>query len=82
VADARVHPRALLGGKDADMAAEAVDAMARSLFARPLGEATRRVILAQGGAGATDSMSAGAPPVVDVPKVLALMLGAPEFQRR
>ncbi len=82
VADARVHPRALLGGKDADMAAEAVDAMARSLFARPLGEATRRVILAQGGAGAADAMSAGAPPVVDVPKVLALMLGAPEFQRR
>jgi uncharacterized protein (DUF1800 family) len=82
VADARVHARALLDGKDADMAGDAVDTMARNLFARPLSETTRRVVLAQSGGGSTDATSEGAVPVANLPKVLALMLGAPEFQRR
>jgi len=82
VADARVHARVLLDGKDADMAGEAVDAMARNLFARPLSDTTRRVVLAQSGGGSTDATPEGTVPVANLPKVLALMLGAPEFQRR
>jgi uncharacterized protein (DUF1800 family) len=82
VADARVHARALLDGKDADMAAEAVDTMARNLFARPLSESTRRVVLAQDGGDSMDATTGGTAPVANLPRVLALMLGAPEFQRR
>lgn len=82
VADARVHARALLDGKDADMADEAVDTMARNLFARPLSDATRRVVLAQSGGGSNDTAPEDTTPVANLPRVLALMLGAPEFQRR
>ncbi|MEY4487518.1 MAG: hypothetical protein RIQ79_26 [Verrucomicrobiota bacterium] len=82
VADARVHVRTLLAGKDADMAEEAVDSVARNLFARPLSDSTRRVVLAQSGADATEKTGGMPPPVADLPKVLALILGAPEFQRR
>jgi len=82
VSDARVHARTLFAGKDADMAEEAVDAITRNLFARPLSDSTRRVVLAQSAADSSDE-NAGAPPAVaDLPKVLALILGAPEFQRR
>jgi len=78
VADARVHPGVMLGDKDADMAEEAVDALSKNLFARPLSEATRRVVLGQ----SVGAVPAGATPVADLPRVLALILGAPEFQRR
>jgi hypothetical protein len=56
--------------------------MARNLFARPLSESTRRVVLAQGGGDSMDATTGGTAPVANLPKVLALMLGAPEFQRR
>jgi hypothetical protein len=54
-----------------------VDAISDSLLGAPPGANTRRVLLAQ----AAPSVG-GETAVPDVTKILALLLGSPEFQRR
>lgn len=77
VADARVDARALVAGANPDRPEEVVNALAAKVLGAPPSATTRRVLLEQA-APATD----GATGVPDVPKLLALMLGSPEFQRR
>ncbi len=77
VADARVAVRPLLGEADPDRAEAVVDALSNSLLGAPPSANTRRVLLAQA-APSRDGETA----VPDVTKVLALLLGSPEFQRR
>ncbi len=77
VADARLDVRPLLGAANPDKADAVVNAIADSLLGAPPSANTRRVLLAQ----AAPSV-AGETPVPDVGKVLALLLGSPEFQRR
>lgn len=77
VADARIDVRPLLGTANPDKPDAVVDAISRSLLGAPPSQGTRRVLLTQ----AAPSV-AGATAVPDVGKVLALLLGSPEFQRR
>lgn len=77
VADARVEVRPLLGEANPDRADAVVNAIAESLLGAPPSENTRRVLLTQA-APSRDGETA----VPDVTKVLALLLGSPEFQRR
>lgn len=77
VADARVDARKLLGTANADRPEEVVSALAESVLGRQPSAGTRRVLLEQ--AAPTRE---GATAVPDVPKLLALLLGSPEFQRR
>ena len=77
VADARVDERKLLGDANPDRPDEVVSALSRKVLGFEPSAATRRVLLEQA-APARD----GATAVPDVPKLLALLLGSPEFQRR
>ncbi len=77
VADVRVDARPLLGDANPDRPKEVVAALSRSVLGRIPGATTSRVLLEQA-APATD----GATAVPDIPKLLALLLGSPEFQRR
>ncbi len=77
VADARVDARKLLGAANADRPDEVVSALAENVLGRQPSASTRRVLLEQ----ASPSLE-GATAVPDVPKLLALLLGSPEFQRR
>jgi uncharacterized protein (DUF1800 family) len=77
VADARVDVRRLLGAANPDRPNEVVDAVAGNLLGGPPSANTRRVLLAQ----AAPSIE-GETAVPDVTKVVALLLGSPEFQRR
>ncbi len=77
VADARLDPRRLLADAPTDRPDALVDHLARDLFGAPPSDNTRRVLLAE----AAPSRE-GETAVPDVPKLLALMLGSPEFQRR
>ncbi|HEU5080476.1 MAG TPA: DUF1800 domain-containing protein [Opitutaceae bacterium] len=77
VPETRPQVRRLVEGVNPDQPAALVDAIARNMFARDLSASTRRVVLAQGAPSREGEMS-----VPDVPRVLALMLGSPEFQRR
>ncbi len=77
VADLRVDARKLLGGANPDRPDEVVSALAANVLGRQPGEGTRRVLLEQAAPAGE-----GATAVPDVPKLLALMLGSPEFQRR
>ncbi len=77
VADARVDMRRLLGEANPDRPDEVVDAVARNLLGGPPSANTRRVLLAR----AAPSIE-GETAVPDVTKVVALLLGSPEFQRR
>jgi uncharacterized protein (DUF1800 family) len=77
VADARVDARNLLGTANADRPEEVVSALAGNVLGRQPSAGTRRVLLEQ----AAPSRE-GATAVPDVPKLLALLLGSPEFQRR
>lgn len=77
VADARVDARKLLGTANADRPEEVVSALAENVLGRQPSAGTRRVLLEQA-APARE----GATAVPDVPKLLALLLGSPEFQRR
>ena len=76
VADARVDARKLLGGANSDRPDEVVSALASNVLGRQPSESTRRVLLEQA------APAQGATAVPDVPKLLALLLGSPEFQRR
>lgn len=77
VADARVAMRPLLRDASIDDPAAVVGTMAGSLLVGSLSPATRRILLEQGApAAATDHT------VVAPPRILALLLGSPEFQRR
>ncbi|MCF7688420.1 MAG: DUF1800 domain-containing protein [Cephaloticoccus sp.] len=77
VPDVRVAVGPLLGGASTDDPAAAVDAMASRILAGGLSLTTRRILLEQGGtASDTEHM------VVHAPRLLALLLGSPEFQRR
>ncbi len=77
VADARIDVRRLLGSANPDRPNEVVDAVAQNLLGAPPSANTRRVLLAQ----AAPSIE-GETAVPDVTKVVALLLGSPEFQRR
>ena len=77
VADARIDTRRLLADAPTDGPDALVDHIARDLFGAPPSDNTRRVLLAE----AAPSRE-GETAVPDVPKLLALMLGSPEFQRR
>ena len=77
VADARLDPRALVGAANADRPEELVSALAAKVLGAEPGPGTRRVLLAQAAPA-----EGGATAVPDVPKLLALLLGSPEFQRR
>ena len=77
VADARVDVRPLLGEANPDRPDAVVDAIADNLLGAPPSANTRRVLLAQ----AAPSV-AGETAVPEVTKVLALLLGSPEFQKR
>ena len=77
VADARLDVRPLLGEANPDKPEAVVDALSDALLGAPPSANTRRVLLAQ----AAPSV-AGETPVPDVTKILALLLGSPEFQRR
>jgi uncharacterized protein (DUF1800 family) len=77
VADARVEPRALLGTANPDRADEVVDVLAANLLGHAPSAKTRQVLLSQ--AAPAD---AGAVAVPEVPRLLALLIGSPEFQRR
>jgi len=77
VADARVDSRRLIGSANADRPDEVVAALSSSVLGRGPSEGTRRVLIEQA-APARD----GATALPDVPKLLALLLGSPEFQRR
>lgn len=77
VADVRVDARPLLGDANPDRPKDVVAALSRSVLGRIPGATTSRVLLEQA-APATD----GATAVPDIPKLLALLLGSPEFQRR
>ena len=77
VADARVDPRKLLGDANADRPDAVVAALAEKVLGAQPSPGTRRVLLEQA-APARD----GAAAVPDIPKLLALMIGSPEFQRR
>jgi uncharacterized protein (DUF1800 family) len=77
VADARVDARKLLGAANPDRPDEVVAALAENVLGRQPSAGTRRVLLEQAA-----SAREGATAVPDVPKLLALLLGSPEFQRR
>lgn len=77
VADAKVKPRALIPGADPERPEAVVSALSRAVLGREPSPSTRRVLLEQ----AAPSRE-GEPTLPDVPKLLALMLGSPEFQRR
>ncbi len=77
VADARVDVRRLLGDANPDRADAVVDALAANLLGRAPSANTRKVLLAQ----AAPSLN-GETAVPEIPKMLALLLGSPEFQRR
>jgi hypothetical protein len=77
VADARVDVLPLLGEANPDRPDAVVDAISESLLGAPPSANTRRVLLAQ----AAPSL-AGETAVPDVTKILALLLGSPEFQKR
>jgi uncharacterized protein (DUF1800 family) len=77
VADARLDVRPLLGDANPDRPDAVVDALSARLLGTPPGAGTRRVLLAQGAPSVN-----GETAVPDVTKILALLLGSPEFQRR
>lgn len=77
VADAKVDPRPLMTGANPDKPKEVVASLSRSVMGRLPGTATGRVLLEQAAPSAD-----GATAVPDIPKLLALILGSPEFQRR
>jgi len=77
VADARVDVRPLLGDVNPDRADAVVDALSANLLGRSPSANTRKVLLAQ----AAPSLN-GETAVPEIPKMLALLLGSPEFQRR
>jgi hypothetical protein len=76
-ADARVDVRPLLGDVNPDRADAVVDALSSNLLGRSPSANTRKVLLAQ----AAPSLN-GETAVPEIPKMLALLLGSPEFQRR
>lgn len=77
VADAQLDVRTLLGNANPDKPDAVVNAIAAHMLGGPPSPNTRRVLLAE----AAPSI-AGETAVPDVAKVLALLLGSPEFQRR
>ena len=77
VADARMDVRPLLGEADPDRPDAVVDALSTRVLGRTPGANTRKVLLERA-ASAAD----GGTPVPEIPKLLALLLGSPEFQRR
>lgn len=84
VADASANLPALLGEADPHDANAMIDALAGHLLGGPPSEATRAVLLREGagqgaGQGAADASEAALP---SLPRLHALLLGSPEFQRR
>lgn len=77
VADAKVDARTLVGGANPDRPEEVVSALAKRVLGGEPSASTRRVLLQQAAPA-----EGGATAVPDVPKLLALLLGSPEFQRR
>jgi uncharacterized protein (DUF1800 family) len=77
VADARLAGPGLRGLADADDPEAVIDGLARAVLGRPPSAATREVLRQQ-----TTATSGVETPVVDGRKLLALLLGSPEFQRR
>jgi uncharacterized protein (DUF1800 family) len=77
VADAKVYPRSIAADVDPERPEELVSALARAVLGSEPGASTRRVLVEQ----ATSSRE-GAAALPDVPRLLALILGSPEFQRR
>ena len=66
-----------IGAANADRPDEVVSALAENVLGRQPSASTRRVLLEQAA-----PVREGATAVPDVPKLLALLLGSPEFQRR
>ena len=77
VADARVDIAPLLASADADQPEAVVSALANSVLGHAPSEGTLKVLCAQ-----IATRAEGAPATVDSRKLLALLLGSPEFQRR
>lgn len=77
VADAKVKPRSLAPGAEPERPEEIVSALSRAVLGGEPSPSTRKVLLEQ--AAPSRDGAAGLP---DVPKLLALILGSPEFQRR
>ncbi len=77
IADARVNMRPLLAGTNPDHPNAAISTLARSVLGREPSDSTRKVLLAQAAPSRDGEMA-----VPDVPKLLALLIGSPEFQRR
>jgi uncharacterized protein (DUF1800 family) len=77
VADARVDIAPLLASADADQPEAVVSALANSLLGHAPSEGTSKVLRAQ-----IATRAEGSPATVDSRKLLALLLGSPEFQRR
>jgi uncharacterized protein (DUF1800 family) len=77
VADARINARPLVAGSSPDQPEAVISALARSMLGREPTDSTRKVLLAQAAPSRNSPMSAS-----DLPKLLALLLGSPEFQHR
>ena len=76
VSDVTVKPQTLLAGVDADQPKAALERLSQAILHGEMGDRTRETILKgllpQGAEAST----------IDVPKLTALVLGSPEFQRR
>ncbi|AOS43656.1 hypothetical protein Verru16b_00708 [Lacunisphaera limnophila] len=77
VADCRVEPGPLLRGADTDEPASVITTLGRTVLGKEPGENTRRIVLAQ-----LEESAGGEATPINSRKALALLLGAPEFQRR
>jgi uncharacterized protein (DUF1800 family) len=75
VGDVRIDSAKLLGDADTDQPQRVLDDLADTILHAPLSESTRKSLV-------RNALPAGDAKTVDVPKLTALILGSPEFQRR
>jgi uncharacterized protein (DUF1800 family) len=75
VGDVRIDPAKLLNGADTDQPQRVLDRLAESIVHGPLSDSTRTSLV-------RNALPSGEGKTVDVPKLTALILGSPEFQRR
>ncbi|HSZ57654.1 MAG TPA: DUF1800 domain-containing protein [Tepidisphaeraceae bacterium] len=75
VGDVRIDPGKLVGEVDTDQPQRVLDRLAESIVHGPLSDSTRKSLV-------HNALPTGEGKTVDVPKLTALILGSPEFQRR
>ncbi len=76
VSDVRMDPKALLAGVDADQPTAVLERLSQGLLQGEMSSKTRDTILKNAVPSGDESKT------VDVSKMMALVLGSPEFQRR